>query len=183
MNELIMKLLTYLIVLAAIFAAVPLYGTPVDLSWAWQKAKEYDARLGAAQADNLIYQEEIGKARAQLRPSVRMNATRGRSETQSTTPSYVGPVKKDQLYSTVNYGVSVRQPLLNLSNVAAYKQAKTVAAKSDIDLQKEESALMVRITEAYCNALYAEDNLNFSQALVKSSSTVPARCSISPRVN
>ena len=165
MNELIMKLLTYLIVLAAIFAALPLYGAPIDLSTAWQKAKEYDARLGAAQADNLIYQEEIGKARAQLRPSVRMNAARGRNATQYTGKT--GDVASSY-YNSVNYGVSVRQPLLNLSNYAAYRQAKVVAAKSDVDLQKEESALMVRITEAYCNALYAEDNLNFSQALVKS---------------
>ncbi len=159
-----MKLLTYLMILAAMFAALPLYGEPVDLSTAWEKAKEYDARLGAAQADNLMYQEEVGKARAQLRPSVRMNAARGRNATQYTGKR--GDVASSY-YNSVNYGVSVRQPLLNLSNIAAYKQARTVAAKSDVDLQKEEAALIVRITEAYCNALYAEDNLNFSQALVK----------------
>jgi protease secretion system outer membrane protein len=164
MNELIMKLLKYLIVLAAMFTALPLYGEPLDLSTAWQKAKEYDARLGAAQADNLMYQEEVGKARAQLRPSVRMNAARGRNATQYTGKK--GDIASSY-YNSVNYGVSVRQPLLNLSNIAAYKQAKTVAAKSDVELQKEEAALIVRITEAYCNALFAEDNLDFSQALVK----------------
>ena len=164
MSELIMKLLTYLIFLAALFAALPLYGEPVDLSTAWQKAKEYDARLGAAQADNLMYKEEVGKARAQLRPSVRLNAARGRNATQ-----YIGK-KGDtasSFYNSVNYGVSVRQPLLNLSNVAAYKQAEAVAAKSDLDLQKEDATLIVRTTEAYCNALYADDNLEFSQALIK----------------
>jgi outer membrane protein, protease secretion system len=164
MNESIMKLLIQVTVAVAMFAALPLYGAPVDLSTAWQKAKEYDARLGAAQADNLIYQEEIGKARAQLRPNVRMNAARGRNATQFTGKS---SGISSSYYNSINYGVSVRQPLLNLSNIAAYKQAKIVAAKSDVDLLQEESTLMVRITEAYCNALYAEDNLTFSQALVK----------------
>jgi len=164
MSELIMKLLIQVVVLAAMFAPLPLFGNPVDLSTAWQDAKEYDARLGAAKADNLIYREEIGKARAQLRPSVRMNAARGRNAMEYT--SIVGKTSSSY-YNTVNYGVTIRQPVLNLSNFAAYKQAKALAAKSDIDLQKEDSALIVRITEAYCNALYAEDNLDFSQALIK----------------
>ena len=159
-----MKLLIQVIVLAAMFFALPLYGNPVDLSTAYQDAKEYDARLGAAKADNLIYKEEIGKARAQLRPSVRMNAARGRNAMQYTD---LKGRTSSSFYNTVNYGVSVHQSLLNLSNFAAYKQAKAMVAKSDIDLQKEDVALIVRITEAYCNALYAEDNLDFSQALIK----------------
>ena len=170
-----MKLLIPVIIAATMFAALPLYGEQLDLSTAWQEAREYDARLGAAQADNQIYREEVGKARAQLRPSVRLSAARGRSDTQSTTQAYDifgRPVtgkknNNEQLYNTANYGVSVRQPLLNMANYAAYKQARAVAAKSDIDLQKEDTALIVRTTEAYCNALYAEDNLEFSQALIK----------------
>ncbi len=159
-----MKLLKQVVVLAAMFSALPLYGNPVNLSTAYQDAKEYDARLGAAKADNLIYKEEIGKARAQLRPSVRMNAARGRNAMQYTD---LKGRTSSSFYNTVNYGVSVRQSLLNLSNFAAYKQAKAMVAKSDLDLQKEDTALIVRITEAYCNALYAEDNLDFSQTLIK----------------
>ena len=159
-----MKLLKQVVVLAAMFSALPLYGNPVNLSTAYQDAKEYDARLGAAKADNLIYKEEIGKARAQLRPSVRMNAARGRNAMQYTD---LKGRTSSSFYNTVNYGVSVRQSLLNLSNFAAYKQAKAMVAKSDLDLQKEDAALIVRITEAYCNTLYAEDNQEFSQAHIK----------------
>jgi protease secretion system outer membrane protein len=164
MSEAVMKLWICLIAFAGMFIALPLYGDPIDLSTALQKAREYDARLGAAQADNLIYREEVGRARAQLRPSVRMNSARGRNATQYT--SLAGRTTASY-YNSINYGVSVRQPLLNLSNFVGYKQAKAVAVKSDIDLQKEDASLMVRIAEAYCNALYAEDNLDFSQTLVK----------------
>jgi protease secretion system outer membrane protein len=161
---LMMKLLRRLIVVAGLFAAQPLYAVQVDLLSAYQRALEYDARLGTARADHMISREEVGKARSQLRPSVRVNASRGRNATQytnlsnKTTSSY---------YNSIGYGVSIRQPLFNLSNVAAYKQAKAVVAKSDAELQNEQVNLIVRLTEAYCNALFAEDNLEFSFAHTK----------------
>ncbi len=163
MSRPIMKLLVHLIVLAVIAVALPVHAAQLDLTTAYQKAVEYDARLRSAQADNLIYKEEIGKARSQFRPNVRMNAARGRSATQH---GYLGSFSAPDFYNTINYGVSVRQSLLNFSNIASYKQAKVVSAKSDVELGKEESSLMVRVTEAYCNALFAEDNLAFSKALI-----------------
>ncbi len=165
MSESIMKLLISIIVVAAMFFALPLYGDAVDLSTAYQRAKEYDSRLATAKADNLMYREEIGKARSQLRPSVRVNASRGRNATEYT--SILTARTSSSYYNSVNYGVSIRQPLFNLSSYAGYKQAKAAAEKSDVDLQKEDIALIVRITEAYCNALYADDNRDFSQALIK----------------
>ncbi len=159
-----MKLLVCMIVLAVIAVASPLHAAPLDLTTAYQKAVEYDARLRSARADNLMYKEEISKARSQFRPNVRLNASRGRSATQH---GYLGRTYVPDYYNTVNYGVSVRQPLLNFSTLASYKQAKVVSAKSDVDLGKEEASLIVRTTEAYCNALYAEDNLVFSKTLIK----------------
>ncbi len=159
-----MKLLVHLIVLAVIVVALPVHAAQLDLTTAYQHAVEYDARLRSAKADNLMYKEEIGKARSQFRPNVRLNAARGRSATQA---GYLGRLRAPDFYNTINYGVSVRQSLFNLSNVASYKQAKIIAAKSDVDVEKEQASLIVRITEAYCNALYAEDNLTFSKALIK----------------
>jgi outer membrane protein, protease secretion system len=159
-----MKLLVCMIVLAVIAVASPLHAAPLDLTTAYQKAVEYDARVRSARADNLMYKEEIDKARSQFRPNVRLNASRGRSSTQH---GYLGRFYVPDYYNTVNYGVSVRQPLLNFSTLASYKQAKAVSAKSDVDLEKEEANLIVRTTEAYCNALYAGDNLVFSKTLIK----------------
>ncbi|MFZ4525506.1 MAG: TolC family outer membrane protein [Chlorobium sp.] len=163
MSRSIMKLLVCVTVLVVIAVASPLHAAQLDLMTAYQKAVEYDARLRSAKADNLIYKEEIGKARSQFRPNVRMNAARGRSVTQH---GYLGSFSAPDYYNTINYGVSVRQPLINFSNIASYKQAKVVSAKSDVDLEKEESSLMARTAEAYCNALYAEDNLAFSKVLI-----------------
>ena len=165
-----MKLLVRLLVIAGLFAAVPAYGGSFDLSTAYQKAVVYDAQIRAAMADARISKEEIGKARAEFRPRVSMSATRGRNETLSTTPYYAGTyLHNDQFYNSINYGFTVQQPLFNMSSIAQYKQAKAVAAKSDNLLLNEESNLIIRITEAYCNALYSEDNYEFSQSHIKAS--------------
>ncbi len=157
------KALRYSIVAVLLCGSSPAYSAPLDLMTAYQKALTYDAKLRSAKADNLTYKEEVGKARSQLRPNVRMNAARGRSATQH---GVLGGFYPADYYNTVNYGVTLRQPLLNLSSLAAYQQSKIVAAKSGVDLQREESSLMVRLTEAYCNAMFAEDNVAFSKSLI-----------------
>ncbi|NTU57828.1 MAG: TolC family outer membrane protein [Chlorobiaceae bacterium] len=136
----------------------------VSLSSAYQKAVDYDSRYRVARADNLVYQEEVKKAGAAFLPSVRSSGSRGRNSTQHGSRNGLDPT---QYYNTMNYGVSLRQSLLNISNVAEYNQSKAMMAKSDSDLRKEEVSLIVRITEAYCNALYAEDNLAFSKAHIQ----------------
>ena len=157
-------------VAAGFFAALPAYGGSLDLSTAYQKALEYDAQIRSAKADAKISKEEIGKAMAEFRPRVSISGARGRNETLSTTPYYAGTyLHNDQFYNSINYGFTVQQPLFNMSSIAQYKQAKAVAAKSDNQLLNEESNLILRITEAYCNVLYAEDNYEFSQSHIKAS--------------
>lgn len=145
------------------FVYQPLFAETLTLSEALRKGLEYDATLRIARADNKIYREEIGKARAQLRPNIRINASRGRSATQR---AYLGIWDKPDFYNTINYGMSIRQPLFNLPDIKEYQESKLVAAKSDIDLRSEENILMVRLVEAYCNVLFNEDNLALSKSRI-----------------
>ena len=164
-----MKLLDSLIAVTWLFAAIPVCAEPVNLSMAYQKAMVYDAQVRAANADNLVSKEEIAKARAEFRPRMNLSTSRGRDETKSTIPYQGVPYYYDQFYNARTYNLSVRQSLLNFSSYADYRQAKAVVAKSDALLQKEQLSLIIRIAEAYCNALYAEDNLEFSRAHIKAS--------------
>ncbi len=163
-----MKLLTRLMVVAGILYALPLSAQTVNLSSLYQSALEYDAQVRGAKADYQVSKEEINKAISQFRPIVRVNGSRGRNETKSVSPGYYAGTynRNDQFYNSINYGVSVQQPLFNMSSIAGYKQAKAVTAKSDAVVQNETSNLIIRIAEAYCNALYAEDNHEFSKALL-----------------
>ena len=169
-----MKILIRLMVVVGLFAALPLLAEPINLSIAYQKAVDYDAQVRVARADNLVSKAEIAKARAEFRPRINVSALEGRDQTKSTIPGvdmFGSPVvsRQNQFYSARNYDVSIRQPLLNFSSYADYRQAKAVVAKSDAVLEKEHFGLIVRITEAYCNALYSEDNLVFNQAHIKAS--------------
>uniref|UniRef100_Q3ASL2 Type I secretion outer membrane protein, TolC n=1 Tax=Chlorobium chlorochromatii (strain CaD3) TaxID=340177 RepID=Q3ASL2_CHLCH len=155
------KIASLLLLLVLSVSAFPLHAETLDLATAYRKAMEYDARLRAAKADNAIYREEVGKARSQLRPNIRGNASRGRSTTQRGNKYGFYPADS---YNTVNYGVTFRQTIFNFSSTAAYDQAKLVAMKSDTDFRKEEEMVMVRIAEAYCNVLFAEDNLAFNNS-------------------
>jgi len=85
-----MKLLVRLMVVAGLFAALPVCAEPVNLSMAYQKALEYDAQVRAANADYLVSKEEIAKARAEFRPRMNMSALQGRDETKSIAPGPYG---------------------------------------------------------------------------------------------
>jgi len=158
------RVLRYSIVAIVLGGTSPAYSAPIDLMTAYQKAVEYDAKLRTAKADYMVNKEEVGKARSQLRPNIRMNAARGLSNTLHGDKN--GLYYNAGTYNTVNHGVTFRQPLFNLSSLAAYHQSKIVATKSAVELQREESSLIVRLTEAYCNAMFAEDNVAFSKSLI-----------------
>ena len=164
-----MKLVS-MIVVAGLFFALPVYAEPLDFSTAYQKALEYDAQVRSAHADYLTQKEEIAKAISQFRPSVRLNGAQGRNKTYSITPSMFGGLQPNtQFYTSKTYGVSVQQPLFNLSSFAEYKQAKAGVAKSGEELLKEKDYLIIRIAEAYCNALYSEDNFEYSRVHINAS--------------
>lgn len=158
------KLLGYCM-LFMVGSASLLHAEPLSLTEAYKRALTYDAKLKVAEAGNAAQQEEIGKARANFRPSIRLSGAVGRNGTEST--SLIRDVSSDYFYNTQNYGVVVRQPVFNMSNFAAYRQSKAVAAKSEALLSKERSALFVRTLEAYVNVLFARDNIAFSQAHAK----------------
>ncbi|MBN1278999.1 MAG: TolC family outer membrane protein [Chlorobiaceae bacterium] len=153
--------------LCAVFlfvSASPLHAETLTLADACERALNYDAKLKVAEAGNAVQKEEVGKARANFRPTLRISAARGRNATEST--SLITDTSKDAFYNTQNYSVVLRQPLFNMSNYAAYRQSKAIALKSDAKLHKEHSELFVRTLESYVNVLFSEDNLDFSRTQV-----------------
>jgi len=138
---------------------------PLDLSEAYNHAVTYDAQIHSAEADLTISKEEVSKAYAAFLPNIRASTSRGRNRTESFTP--YRPEGDRIYYNTLSHSVSLRQPLLNMENIAAYKQAKAIEAKSESLFHGENSGLMVRTAESFFNVLYAEDNVKFTNAQVE----------------
>lgn len=159
-----MRLLLSVLVVISVLAGRTANAESLDLLTAYKKATEYDAKVKAARADNKMFKEEIIKAKSQLLPNARISASRGRNATEFKR---FGVVQSVDFYNTVSLGVSVRQPILNLTSVETYKLARHNSEKSDLDLKREELSLMVRVAEAYCNVLFADDTHAFSQAMIE----------------
>ena len=140
---------------------------PLSLKDAYSFAVHYDTQFRSAEVDREISKEEVSKAGAAFLPTVRGSLSRGRNRTQSTTPYLSTYLYRDQYYNTISNGLTLKQPLFNLGNFASLKQAKAILAKSDFMLEYEHANLIVRISEAYFNVLYSEDNLSFTRAQAK----------------
>jgi len=136
----------------------------VDLSSAWQQAREYDAQLRISEAENAMQQEEVAKAQAGFLPSLQAQSSFGRNRTVSTSLVDPDNLKGRRYYNTESSSLTLKQQLVNLGTYASYKQAKAVAAKSDEALQNETTGLMVRVVEAYFNVLFAEGNKELAKA-------------------
>ncbi|NTW53172.1 MAG: TolC family outer membrane protein [Chlorobaculum sp.] len=137
---------------------------PLSLSEAYNLALHYDARYLAAEADTKIYKEEVAKARSGFLPSIKASTSRGRSQTDHTTIYGEDPTI---WYNTLSHSLSLRQPLFNLASLASYKQSRALKAKSESLFQGEYSSLIVRTVENFCDVLYSEDNVAFTDAQLK----------------
>jgi protease secretion system outer membrane protein len=140
----------------------------LSLKQAYDDALHFDAQYLASRADTKIAKEEVSKAVSAFLPNVRASTSRGRNRTNSVTSGLLGPyVHNGQYYNTVSNSLSIRQPLFNLGSIASLKQAKAEKAKSESLFCSEHSSLMVRTTELFCNVLYADENIAFTDAQVQ----------------
>ncbi len=132
---------------------------PLSFSEAYRKALDYDARLGLAAAQYEANKEEIGKARASLRPKLNASALRGRNATDRTSLT----ATEELYYNSTRYDITLKQPLINLSAFASYGQSKEKVRKSEALYKKEEIGLIVRSAEVYFDLLFALDQHSFAE--------------------
>ena len=137
---------------------------PLGLKQACDLALHYDARYLAAEADTRIAREEVSKAKAGFLPNIKASTSLGRNQTDHST--FLGE-EPTVWYNTLSHSFSVRQPLINLASIASYKQSRAVKAKSESLFEGEHSSLIVRTVELFCNVLYSEENIAFTDAQLK----------------
>lgn len=144
--------------------STPTLAESTSLISAYHRALQNDATLGAARAAQIAGREELPKGFAGLLPSVSISGTRGKNQTESTTPSLTGLSTRDYDYDSKNYSLTIRQPVYRPYNYAQYELAKATVGQTDATFEKEALQLMVRLTGAYLDALLAEDNIRYAGA-------------------
>ncbi len=139
----------------------------LDLLEACAAAQEYDATIRAMRARHEGVLEEVDKAEAGFMPSVNIAAVRGRNATESTSQGVFGPVEQERFYNSINYSISLRQPVLNFTTIAEFRKAKAMVARSEKELEEERSSLIIRVAEIYMNLLLSRDFLSYTEARIR----------------
>jgi outer membrane protein, protease secretion system len=136
----------------------------IDLSQVYQAALEQDSVIRASRAGAEARKERLPQARAQLLPNISASAYQFKNNLDTTAPNFLGQSTSSyQRYVSSNETLSLRQPIFRKYQLADYQQAKAQVAEAEANLEKDTQNVAVRSSQAYFEALLAEDQL----ALVK----------------
>ena len=136
--------------------AAPLPAWSLDLIQTLELARRNDPVLLAAEATYQAEAQEVGKARADLLPS--LDATAATAQNDGTVNS------TQKSYPSSGYDVTLRQTLFNWRQFAALKQAKATVRKAAANYAAARQDLIKRVATRYFGVLAAQDNLELARA-------------------
>jgi len=125
----------------------------MDLMEAYMKAKEHDPLFGSS-----FYEHEAAKTlpaqgRSYLLPQIQAYGSESKYYYDSAPPYY-------EDFDSESLGVSLKQPLFNLSRFYEYRQHNVRKNIGDERFVSAEQDLILRVAEAYFNGLAAENLLD-----------------------
>ena len=129
-----------------------------SLSELYESARGYDATYLSARLQYDANLAKADQARALLLPQAGLSASVTRSELNNTAPHYSYP------FGTQSVGLNASQPLYRPQNLASYNQGLKQVDLSQAQLVAAEQDLIVRVSQAYFDALASKDNLTFVAA-------------------
>jgi outer membrane protein len=154
---------TLAFVLGAVMGAVLPSAAAEDLLQIYRDAVANDPTLASARATWLATQEAVPQARANLLPSVTLNANATRQdfrENLHTDPA----LTISQRFPQYQYTVSASQPLYRQQNRVALDQAKQTVGQSDFVLASTQQDLILRVAQAYLDILLARFNIELTES-------------------
>jgi len=134
-----------------------------DLLQIYREALASDPTLAAARANFVATQELLPQARAGLLPvfSLLGNANaQNYSNRVHTDPG----VTVTQQFPSYSYTVSASQPLYRMQNWISFDQAKVQVGQADYTLASAQQDLIVRVAQAYFDALLAQFTIDLIES-------------------
>jgi outer membrane protein/protease secretion system outer membrane protein len=145
-------------VTAAACAAFPAWS--IDLAEAYRLAREQDASIRASRAAADAGRERLPQARAQFFPNISANFSRNKNDLETTAPNAFGiESTTNDKYTSSNDTLTLRQPIYRKQLFAQYRQAKALVEDANASLERDEQNLVMRVTQAYFEALQAEEQV------------------------
>ena len=131
----------------------------LDLLGAYESAVDSDPTLRAAAANRDALLEADDQALAQLLPNVSLNGNFSRNRFDDRTAGGNVAYSTDQIYD-----LSVTQTLFRWDQFVAQRQADNQVAQALAEYSTAVQDLIIRLAEAYFDALAARDSLSFARA-------------------
>lgn len=136
----------------------------LDLRQAYEAAEQNDANIRASRKASEALREKLPQAQAQRLPSVSFGAGINRNHLNTSTAGMLGPVSYTTNYGSNNQALQLRQPIYRPYVVALVDQARAQVDDADAMLERDEQGLVVRVSEAYFDALLARAQLDLIAA-------------------
>lgn len=142
---------------------------PLNLLQAYQAALQNDPAYRSAIYENQAGQEARIMGRSNLLPKLsgRFATGKNQADITQTGKNVLGqPVTQTTHpdYTSVNAGLTLRQPLINFEALALYNQGVAKTNYSDAQFVGRSQDLMLRLVAAYSDAQYSEDQLALTVA-------------------
>lgn len=151
------------LLLLGLATASPAWG--LDLRQAYEAAFANDAAIRSARAGADAARERLPQARAQQLPHISVSAARNHNDLTSRTTGPAGqPRRLENDYYSGNQSLNLRLPLYRPALGAQVRQARAQVEDANASLERDEQALVVRVGEAYFDALLAQDQVALLQA-------------------
>ena len=128
----------------------------LDVLQAYQRAANRDPKLTAALAKFQAAQLEQDKAQSGYFPKVELTLSQGIGHTVAETGNTF--TSGTSRYNTQNYGLYIRQPIINFGLSQDVAKATAMSDASELDYQFEQNNLYSRLLERYCAVLLAQDS-------------------------
>ena len=135
----------------------------LDLMRAYEGALGNDPTFRGAVKENEAAQANQTIGRSNLLPQISGNASQMANASAVNGPVYLhGPsVTTTQAYPSNGASIQITQPLFNLTALAQMRQGNAQAAQGEAKFVYSAQDLLVRVMQAYSDALYAQDNLTY----------------------
>jgi TolC family type I secretion outer membrane protein len=151
--------------LACAIVCLPAAAQTLTLQQAYTAALSQDATLRASRAQADVGREALPQATARMLPNVSMNIGRSKENLDSTNldPAATLP-PTNRSYVSDSRVLTIRQPVLRMSELANIRQAGARVAEAEANLEKDTQNLAVRVCEAYFELLLADEQINLVAA-------------------
>jgi outer membrane protein len=139
--------------------------TSADLLSSYRDALAYDAQYTAARANREAGIEKLPQARAGLLPSLQVSTnTQINNQDSLLRLDNAQPMKAR--YNTNGWTVQLSQPLFRWQNWVSYTQAELAVTASDLEFQNAQQDLILRVSQAYFDVLFAEETVATAEAQI-----------------